>query len=133
MFEEVVDAVVIEADGVEHSTGRFHGPGRLVARARNAGNRLGDDSAQLTEVDYALELARVAEGARCHHDRVAELQPAESDAQIHEWVFLPGCQTQLESIATSLPFPVPATHTSGRSADFVRCAGRADTVALPWA
>ena len=63
MGNEVSDAVVVEADGVEHSRRRFHRARRRIAGARLARHRLGNDAAQLSEIDDARHLPRIAECA----------------------------------------------------------------------
>src|SRR5262249_42590199 len=79
---EGVDAVVVEADGVEHAGRRLDGARRRVADARLARHRLGHDAAEAGEVDRAGHLARVAERARRHQDRVAQGQATEADGQV---------------------------------------------------
>src|SRR5439155_9911043 len=74
VLDEVVDAVVIQADGVEHAGGRFDRARRGVAGARGVGNSLGDDAAELGEVHDAGHVARVAEGAGGNEDGVAQMQ-----------------------------------------------------------
>jgi hypothetical protein len=66
----MLDAVVVQADGVEQAGGRFDGAGRRVADAGLAGDGLGDDAAELGEVHHPGHLAGVAEGARRDQHRV---------------------------------------------------------------
>jgi hypothetical protein len=82
MGDEVVDAVVVEADGVKHAGRRFDGARRRVADARLARHGLGDDAAQAGEIDGAGHLAGVAEGARGNEDRVLQMQAAERDGEV---------------------------------------------------
>src|SRR5262249_5958572 len=80
--DEVLDAVVVQPDGVEHARGRLDGARRGVAGARLAGDGLGDDAAQAREVEGAGHLTGVAEGARGDEDGVGEAQPAEGDGEV---------------------------------------------------
>ena len=72
VVEEVVDAVVIEADGVEHAGWGLDRPRRRVADSRLGGDGLRDDAAEAGEVDEAGHFPGVAEGARGDEDRVAQ-------------------------------------------------------------
>src|SRR5262245_15437783 len=78
----MLDAVVVQADGVEHARGRLDGARRGVAGARLPRDGLGDDAAELAEIDRAGHCAGVAEGARGDEDGVAQLEAAEGDGQV---------------------------------------------------
>jgi hypothetical protein len=81
--QEVLDAVVVQADGVEHARRRFDGPRRRVAGPRPARDRLGDDAAEPGEIDDAGHLPGVTERPRRDQDGVREAQPAEGDGEVH--------------------------------------------------
>ena len=83
MKQEMLDAVVVEADGVEHAGRGLDRSRRPVAGPRLARHGLGDDAAELGEVNDAGHLPRVAERARGDQDRVAEVEAAQSDGQVH--------------------------------------------------
>src|SRR5262245_29362796 len=83
MVDEVLDAVVVESDGIEHAGRGLDGARRRVAGPGVACHRLGDDAAQPGKVNDAGHLARIAEGARRDEDRVAKTQPAEGYTEIH--------------------------------------------------
>ena len=82
VLDEGLDAVVVQADRVEHAAGRFDGSPGAIAVPRLAGDRLGQDPAQAGQIDQAGHLAGIAERARGHHDRVGEPQPAELDGEV---------------------------------------------------
>ena len=71
--DERIDAVVVQSDGIQHSTGRFHGPPRRIAGTRLLGHRFGKNSAQSAQVDQVLHLPRIPERARRNEDRVRQL------------------------------------------------------------
>ena len=77
MRDEGFDAVVVEADRVEHAGGGFDRPPGSVAGARLLRDRFGQDAAEAAEVDQAFHLAGVAERARGDEDRIRQPQPAE--------------------------------------------------------
>ena len=68
--DEMIDAVVVETDGVEHARRRFDRARRRVADAWLCRHRLGNDAAQLGEIDDARHFARVAEGAGGDEDGI---------------------------------------------------------------
>ncbi len=82
MMDEMFDAVVVEADGVEHSRRRLDGARRRVADARLARDGFGDDAAQPREIDEAGHLPCVAERARGHEDGIAQAKAAEGDGKV---------------------------------------------------
>ncbi len=83
MFDEVIDPVIVQPDGVQHARGRLHRSRRRIANARQARNRLGNDAAQPGEIDRAGHLTCVAKCARRHEDGILQSQTAESDGEIH--------------------------------------------------
>ena len=83
MRDEVIDAVVIEADGVEHAAGGLDGARRRIAGARLPRYRLGNDPAELGEIDHARHLARVAERAARDEDGILQAEAAEGDGEIN--------------------------------------------------
>ena len=80
--DERLDAVVVQADRVEHAGGGFDRSPRRVAGARLLRDRLGQDAAEPAEVDQAFHLAGVAERAGGDEDRIRQPQPAELDGEI---------------------------------------------------
>ncbi len=86
MGDERLDAVVVEADRVEHAGGGFDGSPRRVAGARLLRDRLGQDAAEAAKIDQAFHLAGIAERARRDQDRVRQPQPAELDGKIDSMV-----------------------------------------------
>src|SRR4029079_1344292 len=90
MDDEMVEAVVVEADGIEQAAGGLDGPRRRVADPRLGGDGLGDDAAEFGEVDEAGHLAGVAERAAGDQAGVAEGQPAEGDGEVgHKRILTP--------------------------------------------
>ena len=82
MLDERLDAVVVQADRIEHAGGRFdRSPGR-VAGPRLAGDRLWDDCAQTLEIDQAGHFPRIAKRAGGHHDRIGQAQTAQLDRKV---------------------------------------------------
>ena len=77
MLKERVDTIVVQADGVQKSSGRFHRPPWLVTDPRFSRNGFRHDRAKLGNVDDPLHFSRVAERSRGNHDRVFESQSAE--------------------------------------------------------
>src|SRR5690606_38514077 len=80
--EEGIEAVVIEADGVEQTGGGFDGSPGSVAGARCFGDRLGEDAAELAEIDERLHLASVTKRARGSEDGVAERESPQLNGKI---------------------------------------------------
>ena len=72
MRDEGLDAVVVEADRVEHAGRRFDRPPGRVAGPRLLRDRLGKNAAEPAEIDQACHLAGVAEGARGDEDRIGQ-------------------------------------------------------------
>src|SRR5262249_41075614 len=72
VFEEVVDSVVVEADGVEQAGRRFDGPRGRVADAGPGGDRLGDNAPQPREIDEPGHLAGVAKSPRRYENWIAQ-------------------------------------------------------------
>ena len=63
LLDEMVNAVVIESDGIQHAGRRLHGSRRRVAGTRVARYGLGDDAAQTRKIDHPSHFLCVAEGA----------------------------------------------------------------------
>ena len=63
MMNEVVDAVVVQSDGVEHSRRGLDRARRLIAGPRMLCHRLGNDATQLGEIDDPSHLAGVTKSA----------------------------------------------------------------------
>ena len=82
MRDERLDAVVVEADRVEHAGGGLDRSPRRVAGPRLLRDRLRQNAAEAAEVDQAFHLAGVAERARRDEDRIRQPQPAELDREI---------------------------------------------------
>src|ERR1700722_4681644 len=82
MADEMVDAVVVEADRVEHTGRGFDGARRDVAGARLPRDRLGDDTAEFGEVNDAGHFTGITEGAGGNEDWVAQLETAERNREI---------------------------------------------------
>jgi hypothetical protein len=74
LFDERIQPVVVEADGIEHPRGGFHGARRRIADPRQRRDGLGDDSAEFLERNERLHLPRVAKRPGGHQDRVGQLQ-----------------------------------------------------------
>src|SRR5262245_29697615 len=85
MVQEVLDAVVIQSDGVEHARSSLDGARRRVAGARMARDRLGNDAAEPSEVHDAGHFPRIAKRARGDEDWVLQLQAAEGDGEIDHY------------------------------------------------
>ena len=73
-FDERLDAVVVQPDGIEHAAGGFDGSRRRIARPRLLRDRLGQDSAQPRDVDQPGHFPAIAERARGHRDRIGQAQ-----------------------------------------------------------
>ena len=82
MRDERLDAVVVEADRVEHAGGRLDRPPRRVAGPRLLRDRLRQDAAEAADVDQAFHLAGIAKRARGDQDRIRQPQPAELNGEI---------------------------------------------------
>ena len=68
LLDEVIDAVVVQADGVEHAGRRLNGARRRVTGARGLCHRLGDDAAELGEIHGAGHFARTIAAIRAFID-----------------------------------------------------------------
>jgi len=82
MRDEMIDAVVIEADGVEHPRRRLDGARRRVALARLMRDGLRYDAAELSEIDRAGHFLGVSKSAGRHQDRVLHVQAAKCDTEV---------------------------------------------------
>src|SRR5262245_65009998 len=82
MGNEVVDAIVIQSDGIEHARGGFEGSRRRIADAGLARHRLRNDAAELGEIHDACHLARIAKCAGRDENRVLETETAECDGEV---------------------------------------------------
>jgi hypothetical protein len=87
MGDEVVDAVVVEADCVEHAGGGLDGARRRIAGTRFASDRFRDDGAETCKINGAGHFPSVAKGAGRDRDRIAERQAAECDGEIQHFDF----------------------------------------------
>ena len=83
MSNEMFDAVIVEANGIEHARCSLDRPRRLVADPRLARHGLGDDPAQKTEIHDACHLPGIAEGARRNKDGILKVKATKSDREIH--------------------------------------------------
>jgi hypothetical protein len=83
--EEVVDAVVVQTDGIEHAGGCFHRARRSVALAQVARDGLGNDAAEPGEVDRAGHFTRVTKRAGRHQDGIGEAESSQGYGQIGHW------------------------------------------------
>ncbi len=81
--DEGLDPVVIQADRVEHASGRLDGAPRGVAGPRLLGDRLRQNTAEAVEIDETGHFAGVAERARSDEDRIRQPQAAELDTKIN--------------------------------------------------
>ena len=95
MLDEGFEAVVVQADRVQHAGGGFDRSPRRIARSRQASDGFGNDRAEPLQIDQAGHLAGIAERARGHHDRIGQRQPAKLNCQInrHEFMCLTGGAT----------------------------------------
>src|SRR6266478_569388 len=82
MMDKMLDAVVIETDGVEHARGCLDRSRGRVAGARLARDRFGDDAAKELEIDDLGHFAGVAKRARCNQNGIAQIQAAQGDRKI---------------------------------------------------
>ena len=79
--DEGFDAVVVQADRIEHYRGRLDRPRRRIAGARLLSNGLGQDRPEPAQVHQARHFAGVAKGAGGDHYRVRETEASELDGQ----------------------------------------------------
>ena len=79
MLDEGLDAVVVQADRIEHAAGGFDRPPGRIAAAWLGRDRLGHDRSEPAKFDQARHLAGVAKRAGGHHDRIGKPQAAQAD------------------------------------------------------
>ena len=73
MLTEVVHALVLQSDAVEHARGRLDHTRIVIALARLQGSTLNDYAANAVKRHKVGKLRPVAERSRCGHYRI--LQP----------------------------------------------------------
>ncbi len=83
MGDERLDAVVVQADRIEHAAAGFAGPRRRIAGARILRDGLGQNAAQAAKIHQAGHLPGVAKGPRRHQDRIGQTQSSQVDGKIH--------------------------------------------------
>ena len=83
MRDERLDAVVVEADRVEHAGGGLDRSPRRVAGARFLRDRFRQNAAEAADIDEAFHLAGIAERARGDEDRIRQPQSAELNGEIN--------------------------------------------------
>ena len=82
MGDERFQAIVVQADGIEHAAGGFdRSPGR-IAGARLLCDCLRNDAAQPRKIDQARHFAGIAKCARSHQNWVGQRQAAERHGKI---------------------------------------------------
>jgi hypothetical protein len=83
LVDHMIDAGILQADGVEHAGRRLVHPVRWIAQARLAGGALEHDRPGIAVAEplHTRVFLAKADAARQQHDRRGELQPAESDRQ----------------------------------------------------
>src|SRR6516162_2964358 len=82
MVQEMLDAVVVQSDSVEHSASGLDGSRRTIAGAWMARHGLGHDAAQAGKVHDPGHFARIAERARSCENQVFQLQTAKRNGEI---------------------------------------------------
>ncbi len=83
MRDERLDAVVVEADRVEHAGCGLDRSPRRIAGARFLRDRFRENAAEAADVDETFHLAGVAEGARGNEDRIRQPQSAELNGEVY--------------------------------------------------
>ncbi len=82
MGDERLDAVVVQADRIEHAAAGFVGPRRRIARARMLRDGLWQNAPQAAKVDQAGHLPGVTKSPRSHQDRIGKTQPPQVHGKI---------------------------------------------------
>ena len=83
VLEEVVNSIVIQADGIEQSAGGLNGSGGGVAGPGLRGHGFGDNAAQAGYVEKPGHFSHISEGAGGHENRVIQGEAAQPHAQIN--------------------------------------------------
>src|SRR4051794_21269974 len=83
MRDERFDAVVIQADGVEHAAWRLDGAPRLVARARLLCDGLRQYPAEATKIDQVLHFSCISEGTGGDENGVRQPQSAKLYGEVN--------------------------------------------------
>ena len=86
---EWLDAVVVEADRIEHPAGCFDRPPGRIASSRLGRDGLRENAAQSGKIDDASKFTGIPEGPRSHEYRVGKLDPSQFDLEFHSkdrWV-----------------------------------------------
>src|SRR4051794_15310760 len=89
MFEEVVDAVVVESDGVEKARWGLDRSRRRVAGPGFRGDRLRNDRTQLREIDQTRHLPSITKRAGCDENWVAQMEGAQLHGEVEAHVCQP--------------------------------------------
>src|SRR5690606_27804939 len=82
-FQEMIDSIVVQPDGVEHSRRRFDDARWTITSARRGSHRFGNNCSQTRKVDKPLTLFGVSEGTGRDKNGVAKLQSPDARGQIH--------------------------------------------------
>ena len=82
MFDKRFEAVVVQADAVEHAGGGFDRSPRRVAGPRLLGDRFGNDAAEALQIDQAGHFPCIAERARGRQDWIGQFEAAKLDREV---------------------------------------------------
>src|SRR6185436_14818634 len=83
VLDKGVNAVVVQADGIEQAGTGLDGPPGLVANSWGLGQGLRQYAAEPGEIDEIFHLPRVAECAGGGEDGVAKSKAAQRDSQVN--------------------------------------------------
>ncbi len=82
MPDEIFDADILQADGVEHAADRLGDARRGVARLRLEGDALGNQAAEAVDVHQLGVFLAVSESTRSGEDGILQLDAGDVDRQI---------------------------------------------------
>lgn len=84
MADERIQAVIIQADGVQQPGARLDRSPRPIAGPRQHRNCFGNDASERPQIHDRFHFPRITERSRRDQDRIRELKAAKLYAQIHQ-------------------------------------------------
>ena len=76
-----IKPVIVEPDGIQQPRGRLDSSWRRIARSREGGDGLGDDSPQTRKVGIRDHFSRVAKRPRGDEDRILQMKTIQLNIQ----------------------------------------------------
>jgi len=79
LFQKEINAIIIQANGIEQAGTGFHRTGRGIADTWFCGNRLGDDSPQAGKIQEGCHFFCITKSPRSHKYGIFKMQTVQGN------------------------------------------------------